>query len=275
MRAFAALLDQLSFTYSNSRKIELLKDFFNNTPDPERGYTIAVIAGALSFPNFKRTLVKELIQEQIDPYLFSLSYDYVGDLSETVALLWKSPQLSISPLPSLAEIIQQLSIIPKAQLKEYLKQLFNQAHVIERWALLKLGSSSLRIGVSARFVKQALAQYGNCPVEDIEHIWHGLNPPYLELFQWLENKGTRPYINDHLFFHPVMLAQPLDDKDLIKIQPELFAVERKIDGIRIQMLNTAKGKALFSRKGEEISKSFPELLQLNFQSSVVLDGELV
>lgn len=276
MRSFVELLDRLSFTYSNNKKVELLKNFFITTPDPERGYALAVIAGTLAFPGFKRGLVKELMHEQIDPYLFALCYDYVGDMSETVALLWNN-SLPSNPAskPLLSEIIYQLINLPKTEIKSYIRELLNQFNATERWALLKLGSSSLRIGVSSRFIKQALAQFGNRDIEEIEHIWHGLQPPYLELFRWLEHKDIKPDISDNLFFHPVMLAQQLEDKDLEKIQPELFAIERKIDGIRIQFTHTAKGTALFSRTGDEISSSFPEMLQLNLAHSIVLDGELV
>ena len=32
--------------------------------------------------------LRALVAERTDPVLFGLSYDYVGDLSETVALIW-------------------------------------------------------------------------------------------------------------------------------------------------------------------------------------------
>lgn len=276
MQSFVDLLDKLSFTYSNHKKIALLEHFFRNTPDPERGYALGIIAGTIKLPGFKRGLVKALITEQIDPWLFELSYDYVGDLSETVALLWQTSSTQEFVLkPALSEIIEQLTQLPKAALKDYLRELFNQFNAKERWALLKIGSSSLRIGVSSRFLKQALAKFGQRDVQEIEQIWHGLEAPYEALFHWLENKKPKPDIRDNLFFHPVMLAQPLEDKDLAKIQPELFAIERKIDGIRIQFSHTLKGKALFSRTGDEITHSFPELAQLSLDHSVILDGELV
>ena len=276
MQTFVELLDGLSFTYSNNKKVELLKNFFINTPDPERGYALGIIAGTIKLPGFKRSIVKELITEKIDPWLFELSYDYVGDMSETVALLWiNSPTNQAVRKPLLSEIVKNLALLPKTEVKHYLKELLNQFNAIERWALLKLGSSSLRIGVSSRFIKQALAQFGHRDIQEIEHIWHGLQPPYLELFSWLEDKEPKPNISNNLFFHPVMLAHPLDDKDLPKIQPELFAIERKIDGIRVQFSHTLTGNALFSRTGDEISASFPEFLQLNLDNPVVLDGELV
>ncbi len=276
MEAFVELLDRLFFTYSTNKKVALLKKFFIDTPDPERGYALGVIAGTIKVPGFKRGVVKELISEQIDPVLFELSYDYVGDMSETVALLWRTSSANpLSIKPSLTQIIEQLEQLPKTQVKDYLRALFNQCNATERWALLKLSSSSLRIGVSSRLIKHALAQFGDRDIEEIEHIWHGVLPPYLELFSWLEHKNEKPDISDYLVFHPVMLAHPLADKDLVHIQPELFAIERKIDGIRIQLNHTIKGVALFSRTGDEISGAFPELLALNFNQPVVLDGELV
>jgi len=277
MKAFAALLDRLYYTYSHNKKIQILKEFFSHTPDPERGYAIGIITGELSFPSFRRTLVKELISEMIDPHLFALSYDYVGDMSETVALLWQKPEDSVaSDLPALSQIIQQLTLLPKLAMKDYIANLLNQSNIIERWALLKLGSSSLRIGVSARFIKQSLAQYGNKDIQEIEHLWHGMQPPYSDLFGWLENRSEKPDIQDNLFFHPVMLAHPLENTDLHKIQPSLFSIERKIDGIRVQYIKTPKGKAIFSRTGDEISHAFPDILAFEPQANaIVLDGELV
>ena len=41
-----------------------------------------------SFRHAKPGIIRALIAERTDPMLFELSYDYVGDLSETVALMW-------------------------------------------------------------------------------------------------------------------------------------------------------------------------------------------
>ena len=49
MRAFARLLDQLSFTPSRNAKLTLLRDYLSNTPDPERGWALAALTGALRF----------------------------------------------------------------------------------------------------------------------------------------------------------------------------------------------------------------------------------
>ena len=91
MKAFAALLDRLAYEPARNAKLRLLADYFRTTSDPDRGYALAALTGALSFRYAKPGLIRALIAERTDPTLFALSYDYVGDLSETVALMWPSP----------------------------------------------------------------------------------------------------------------------------------------------------------------------------------------
>src|SRR5262249_25592708 len=88
MNRFAALLDRVAYEHSRNAKLRLLADYFRTTADPDRGYALAAISGALSFRHAKPGLIRTLIAERTDPTLFAMSYDYVGDLSETVALMW-------------------------------------------------------------------------------------------------------------------------------------------------------------------------------------------
>src|SRR5947207_844957 len=94
MNRFAALLDRLAYEPSRNAKLRLMTEYFRAIPDPDRGYALAAITGALSFRHAKPGIIRALIAERTDPMLFELSYDYVGDLSETVALMWPS-----APLP--------------------------------------------------------------------------------------------------------------------------------------------------------------------------------
>ena len=88
MNRFAELLDRLAYEPARNAKLRLITDYFRSTPDPERGWALAALTGALNFPHAKSGLIRSLIAERTDPVLFELSYDYVGDLSETVALMW-------------------------------------------------------------------------------------------------------------------------------------------------------------------------------------------
>ncbi len=88
MNRFAELLDRLAYEPGRNNKLRLITAYFRDTPDPDRGYALAALTGALSFKHAKPGLIRDLIADRTDPVLFALSYDYVGDLSETVALMW-------------------------------------------------------------------------------------------------------------------------------------------------------------------------------------------
>src|ERR1022692_2487876 len=101
MNRFAELLDRLAYEPGRNNKLRLLTAYFRSVEDPDRGYALAALTGALSFKHAKPGLIRDLIAARTDPVLFALSYDYVGDLSETVALMWPRPATSgqSSPLP--------------------------------------------------------------------------------------------------------------------------------------------------------------------------------
>jgi DNA ligase 1 len=276
MQAFAALLDRLYYTHSTNAKTAVLAGYLRRTPDPDRGFAVGVIAGTLTFELFKRALVRGLVAERVDPVLLELSYDYVGEMSETVAHIWpRHPGgLILNPLPALHEVIHEFQTRDKPRIREYLALLLDNMTAPERWALLKLGTQTLRVGMSARSVKHVLADFGGVSVGEIEEVWHAQEPPYLDLFAWLEKRGPKPSSKDAVTFHPVMLAHALDDTELETIDPSAFLAEWKYDGIRVQAVSTPAGKALFSRSGDNISGAFPDVLaRVNFHA--VLDGELI
>ncbi len=276
MQAFAALLDRLYYTHSNNAKAAILTDYLRRTPDPDRGFAVGVIAGTLSFELFKRALVRDLVAERADPVLLALSYDYVGEMPETVAHIWpRNPRGQIlNRLPPLHEVIHEFQTRGKPAIREYLALLLDNMTAPERWALLKLGMQTLRIGMSARSVKHVLAEFGGVSVGEIEKVWHAQEPPYLDLFAWLEKRGPKPECKDAVTFHPVMLAHAIEEAEVETITPSEFMAEWKYDGIRVQLISTPFGKALFSRTGDNISGAFPEVLgRVNFQA--VLDGELI
>ena len=106
MNRFAELLDRLAYEPGRNNKLRLIADYFPTTPDPERGFALAALTGALSFQHAKAGVIRALIAERTDPVLFELSYDYVGDLSETVALMWPAdPAKRPNAVPSLFEVI--------------------------------------------------------------------------------------------------------------------------------------------------------------------------
>ena len=276
MESFSRLLDDLYFTNSTKAKEAILAEYLRKTSDPNRGWAMAAIAGTLSFDLFKRSLTKKLMADRMDPCLFDVSRDYVGELSETVALAWR-PSLDarrLNQLPTLSEVIEQFTSRDKAGITDYLVELLDNMSPPQRWALLKLGTRGLRIGMSARSVKRTLAGMKDVELDIIEELWHGLEPPYISLFDWIDGTSDMPDISNVLTYSPVMLAHPIEDKDFDRISPLTHSAEWKFDGIRVQLAANKTEKKLFSRKGDDISHSFPDLLAaVDFEG--VLDGELL
>ncbi len=276
MRRFAELLDRLVLTPSRNAKLRLLADYFRSVPDPDRGIGLAAITGGLDIPGVKPAVLRQLVAERMDPILFAYSYDYVGDLAETISLVWQAPA---HPRPesdelSLDACVGQLLSAGRVDAPAVFASLLDRLGASERFALIKLATGGLRIGVSARLAKQALAQIGNVDITEIEELWHGLAPPYLELFAWLEGRAPKPVSAAQAPFRPVMLAHAVADGDLQKIDPADFAAEWKWDGIRVQAVAEGGERRLYSRTGDEISGAFPDLLDhLDFDAAI--DGELL
>jgi DNA ligase 1 len=273
MIAFADLLERLVFTPSRNAKIALLRRYFSTQPDPDRGIGLAAITGELSFTAAKPGLIRELAASRADPVLFDWSYDYVGDLAETVALIWPAAASRATP-PSLSDLVETLETAPKAALPGLVAEWLDCTDASTRLALLKLITGGLRVGASGRLAKIALAEIGGVSADDVEEVWHGLHPPYLSLFAWLEGRGPKPDPADAPVFRPPMLAHPLETTDIAALNPPDWRAEWKWDGIRVQVVATTAGRRLFSRGADDISAAFPEMVEaMDFHG--VLDGELL
>ncbi len=278
MKEFATLIERLTLTPGRLAKLALMQRFFAAEPDPDRGWGLAALAGELKFTAAKAGIIRALAASRLDPVLFRWSYDFVGDLAETVALMWPAPAETAAP-PSLCAVVTALQQGAKADLPTLLGAWLDQSDADIRYAILKLITGGLRAGASARLAKTALASLAAAhaqPIspDDIEEVWHGLAPPYTNLFAWLEGNGPRPDPAGQPIFRPPMLAHPLDDADIATLDPTQHAAEWKWDGIRVQLFAGPGGNRIFSRGAEDISASFPDVLaNLNFHA--VLDGELL
>jgi DNA ligase 1 len=275
MKAFAELLDRLVLTPSRNAKLKLLADYVAGTPDPDRGYAIAAITRDLDIMSVKPAMIRALVSERVDEILFGYSYDFVGDLAETVSLIWPVPAgESGNADPRLSAIVEALQQASRSDGPKLVENWLDALDPSGRYALLKLITGGLRIGVSSRLMKQALADYGGKDVTEIEELWHGLTPPYLPLFQWLDGKANKPENLAAAPFRPVMLATPTDAEDLARHDPADYLAEWKWDGIRVQVTAQGDRRRIYSRTGDDISAAFPDLLAaMDFEGA--LDGELL
>ncbi|MDB5644346.1 cisplatin damage response ATP-dependent DNA ligase [Methylobacterium sp.] len=295
MNDFAHLLDRLAYEPRRNAKLRLLQDYFAHAPDPERGYALAAMTGGLTFREAKPAMIRGLVEARIDPVLFALSHNYVGDLAETTALIWPTPEPAggaghgiVGPghnnppphVPTLAEVVETLRTVKKADLPARIAEWLDALDETGRWALLKLITGALRVGVSARLAKTAIGALGGHEADAVEEVWHGLEPPYATLFAWVEGRAERPTTLNPAPFRPPMLSHPIDeDGDFEKLDPAAFSGEWKWDGIRVQLVGGRDAAGvqvarIYSRTGEDISGAFPDLAEaITFEGAI--DGELL
>ncbi|WP_343615148.1 cisplatin damage response ATP-dependent DNA ligase [Novosphingobium sp.] len=270
MEDFGTLIDRLIYTRSRNGKLELIAAYLRRAPDPDAGWALAALTGGLDFPAVKPSAVRALIGQRVDPVLFALSRDYVGDTAETVSLLWPEPDRPADP-PGLSEAVAALAAMTRATVHAGLAALLDRLDAKGRFALLKLATGALRIGVSARLAKTAFAQAFALPLDEVEEAWHAVEPPYADLFAWARGHGTRPDAAHRPVFRPFMLAHPLGEE---QVDLADFAAEWKWDGIRVQLVRMGGETRLYSRGGDDISAAFPEVAR-DFTRDGVLDGELL
>jgi DNA ligase 1 len=279
MNRFAVLLDKLAYEPRRLGKLALLEDYFRTTPDPDRGWALAAMTGGLTFKNAKPGLVRALAEERTDPVLFGLSWDFVGDMAETVALMWPADAARANAQLTITDVVEGLQTTAKEDLPATVANWLNRLDENGRWALLKLITGALRIGVSARLARTALARLGGKEPDEIEDVWHADVAPYPHLFGWLEGRAEAPTLATTVRFYPPMLSHPIEPEDLTALNPAEFTAEWKWDGIRVQAAagkdaGGARVARLYSRTGDEVSGAFPDLVA-GFDFDAVLDGELL
>lgn len=271
MEEFAALIDALIYTRSRNEKLRLIAEYLRTTTDPDRGYALAALTDGLDFKAVKSSTIRNLLKERVDPVLWALSRDFVGDTAETASFLWPDPVGNIAPPPSVSEAVDALSAMTRANAMTELPRLLDRLDPAGRYAFFKLATGGMRVGVSSRLAKVSFAQAFDVPVDDVEEYWHALAPPYAQLFAWAADGEDPPDTANLPLFKPFMLAHPLEET---VVDLDHYAAEWKWDGIRVQLVHVAGETRVYSRSGDDISATFPELVGA-LTIPAVLDGELL
>src|SRR5690606_29001979 len=193
------------------------------------------------------------------------------DTAETASLLWPVPPDGVMPPPSVSEAVELLGNMTRVSVMSELPKLLDRLSPEGRYALIKLATGAMRVGVSARLAKTAFAQAFEVAVEDVEEYWHALSPPFPELFAWAADGAEPPNTGEMPLFRPFMLAHPLEDTVLDLAD---YVAEWKWDGIRMQLVHAGGETRLYSRSGDDVTGSFPEMAEA-LTIPAVLDGELL
>lgn len=288
MKAFAQLFLSLDETNKTNEKVRVLKDYFNSVPDTDKMHMLALFTGRKPKRIINSTQVRTWAMEvsNIPEWLFAESYQVVGDLAETMALLM--PQGDQSSSKTLTEWIAELNNLgdkTEEERKLWLTDSWAMLDSQERFVFNKLLTGSFRVGVSQNLVIKALADITKLDAATLTHRIMGNWLPETYTFeQLIQESGaaddiSRPY--------PFFLAYPIQEtseqqKNAEELQGSLgdaheWQAEWKWDGIRAQLIKR-EGKIFIWSRGEDLAtEKFPELHAFinALPDGTVLDGEIL
>ena len=291
MKAFAALYRELDATTSSLAKQAALQRYLQDADLADAAWAVYFLAGGKPRQLVPAKLLRQLAQEAagLPEWLFDESYDSVGDLAETMALLLPPP--AGGHALGLATWIEQhllpLRKTPPELLPDLLRQQWSLLALDERLVYFKLITGGFRVGVSRLQVTQALAAVGGIDAKRVAQrlmgYTHISGQPTAADYAGLiapENSGElnqqtsgQPY--PFFLAHP--FNQPLAQFDALLGLPSDWIVEWKWDGIRAQLVKRAGQVWLWSRGEELVTERFPELAAMGaaLPDGTVLDGEIV
>ena len=281
MKAFAALINNLSSTTKTAEKIEALLQYFKIATDRDKVWAIALFTGRRPRRTISSTLLKSWCASycNIPLWLLEECHHTVGDLSETIALLIPASEKNSYESDALHIYIEKLICLSSADDEEkkiYMLNCWQQLNnSTERFVFNKLMSGAFRIGVSQQLLIQALSKFVQMEASFVAHCITGKWDPSVIHFHELINVSapsadvSKPY--------PFCLSYPIESEPHNLGDAASWQVEWKWDGIRGQLIKRKDTAFVWSRGEELITEKFPEfnLLFQHLPNGIVLDGEII
>ncbi len=283
MQRFAELYWELDRSTATLDKRAALVKYFRDAPRHDAAWALYLLKGGkvagarrrIASSTELRTWISEV--SGLPNWLVDESYQAVGDLAETLALLLDDPDKAPESI-GLAEWIE-FRLFPLAgQAEEKRREMVVNAWLTlpfeQRFVFNKLLTGSLRVGVSQRLTQQALAELSGIDIARLAQRMLGTWTPSSTFLDQLLTVHELP--SDRSQPYPFFLASPLEAtvESLGDIQDWLL--EWKWDGIRLQLINRDEETALWSRGEERLDGRFPEIEAAAARlPDCVLDGELL
>jgi DNA ligase-1 len=278
MQIFAELILRLDQSNKTGDKLEALDWFFSNASDTDSVWVIAIFSHRRPKRQVSTKQLRTWCQEKagIPDWLFEESYQAVGDLAETIALLLPSTTETHNlTLTEWINWLQDLAQDDEDRKKTKILTAWDQFTSLERFVFNKLITGGFRIGVSQNLLIQALASHSGMSQAQVAHRLMGnWDPEKISLRELLHpddlgEDQSKPY--------PFFLAHPIEASFQESFSSSDWIAEWKWDGIRGQLIRRGQESFIWSRGEELINEKFPEILEFLNQvpDGTVLDGELL
>lgn len=291
----AKLFEKIEKTSSNLAMIDILADFLKRTTPDEARMTAYLLQGKIApdYEGLELGLAEKLIIKALSlafnktPETIEKLFQTKGDLGEVALSLatLKEGELEIK------HVFEELKKIALAQGKgsqekklQLLAILLKKSSPLEAKYLIRSLLGTLRLGASDMTFLYALSKVligSKEKKKDLEYAFNVLSDLGEVAYLALKKDGSLEKVGPKIGI-PIrmMLAQRIQDIKEIKdnIKNDVF-VEVKYDGERIQAHIDGRKILLFSRRHENITHQFPELVSILPKSlkatKAILEGEVV
>ena len=287
MKRFARLFNELDTSTSTRSKVDALKRYFAIADAADAAWAVYFLAGGKPRQAINSRVLREfaISTSGLPDWLFEESYQAVGDLAETIALLLPPPvRASDGTLAFWVEDrLLPLRGRPPADVLAALRDYVEELDTPERFLLIKLIGGGFRVGVSKLLVTRALAEHSGIDAKVVAQRMIGYTDvalaPTPERYLSLIDADQHVIADGHPY--PFFLAHSLT-LPVERFEQELGAcaqwlIEWKYDGIRAQLVRRAGKAWLWSRGEELITERFPEVIERarSVPDGTVLDGEIL
>ena len=279
MRDFARLYAALDETTKTSEKVDALTRYFEQAPPADAAWAVYFLIGRKP----KQVVASKKIREWaaaeagVPDWLFQESYDAVGDVAETVALLLP-PSENSTDLP-LADWVERRLLTLRGADEETqraaMREAWRSMDRPQRFVWNKLISGGFRVGVSQQLVTRALGKAGGIDPAVVAHRLMGdWEPTPAFIARLLAVDATDA---DHSRPYPFCLAYAVEGGPETLGPVEDWLAEWKWDGIRSQLIRRAGDTFLWSRGEELVTDRYPEIATLGafLPEGTVIDGEIL
>lgn len=278
MQLFAELIHRLDQSTKTGDKLEALAWFFREASNEDSVWVIAIFSHRRPKRQVSTKQLRTWCQEKagIPDWLFEESYQAVGDLAETIALLLPSSTGTHNlTLTEWINWLQDLALDGEDGKKTKILTAWDQFTSLERFVFNKLITGGFRIGVSQNLLIQALATHSGLSQAQVAHRLMGnWNPEKVSLEELLHSDDlgedlSKPY--------PFFLAHPIEANFQDILVTSEWLAEWKWDGIRGQLIRRAGQSFIWSRGEELVNEKFPEILEFLdlIPEGTVIDGEIL
>lgn len=278
MKTFTTMFTAIDQTTKTNQKVQALVDYFTFAKEEDKIFAVSILIGNKPKRPVKTAELKEWAAELagLPMWLFEESYYIVGDLGEAIALMLppqeKEQQFT---LEETLDLLGRLADMPTEEKKALVVDYWLSVPIEERFVFNKLITGNFRMGVSRQLVVKALAKYLDQEATSIAHQLMGKWDPHEETMASMF--GSEIHLDKHYLPYPFYLAYQLDaEPDSLGDIHEWY-IEKKLDGIRGQIVVRNGELFVWSRGEDLLTDKFPEFASLNtsLPDGTVIDGEII